>query len=330
MRWGLAKADIIQGFPSPSFLVSPMLVFRGFSHVAPAATALTIGNFDGVHLGHRALLGRLGEKCRAQGLLPTAITFEPHPREFFDPAGAPTRLSTLREKLELIAADGVELAYVARFDAALAKLTADEFVEQVLVRSGRVKALIIGDDFCFGADRKGSLEMLRGCGDRFGFAVEALPSVILDGVRVSSSVVREALAQGEMERAAMYLGRAYSIDGRVVHGDKVGRQLGFHTANIRIKHSKSPLSGVFAVEVHGLAGGPHRGVANLGVRPSANQLSRPLLEVHLFDFSANIYGYHLNVRFLHKLRDEVRFSGLDALKAQIALDVANAQAYFKH
>ncbi len=306
-----------------------MLVFRGFSRVAPAATALTIGNFDGVHLGHRALLARLREKCRAQGLLPAAMTFEPHPREFFDPANAPTRLSTLREKLELVAADGVELAYVARFDKTLAQLAAEEFVEQILVRCCRVQTLIIGDDFCFGADRKGSLEMLRDCGRRYGFTVEALSSVILDGVRVSSSAVRDALERGDMEQAATFLGRPYSIDGRVVHGDKVGRQLGFHTANIRIKHSKSPLSGVFAVEVHGLASGPHRGVANLGVRPSANQLPRPLLEVHLFDFSANIYGCHLNVRFLHKLRDEVRFSGLDALKAQIALDVSNAQAYFK-
>ena len=306
-----------------------MLVFRGFSRVAPAATALTIGNFDGVHLGHRALLARLREKCRAQGLLPAAMTFEPHPREFFDPANAPTRLSTLREKLELIAADGVELAYVARFDKTLAQLTAEDFVEQILVGCCRVQTLIIGDDFCFGADRKGSLEMLRDFGRRYGFTVEALSSVILDGVRVSSSAVRDALERGDMELAATFLGRPYSIDGRVVHGDKVGRQLGFHTANIRIKHSKSPLSGVFAVEVHGLAGGPHRGVANLGVRPSANQLPRPLLEVHLFDFSANIYGCHLNVRFLHKLRDEVRFSGLDALKAQIAQDVTNAQAYFK-
>ena len=307
-----------------------MLVFRGFSHVAAEPTALTIGNFDGVHLGHRTLLARLKSVAQAKGLVPAIITFEPHPREFFDSANAPARLSTLREKLELIAEEGVDLAYVGHFNAAFAGLSAEAFVERILLGCARVKHLIIGDDFCFGADRNGSFEMLRRAGERHGFTVESLPSVTIDGERASSSAVRDALGVGDMEHAARLLGRTYSIDGRVVHGDKVGRQLGFRTANIRIKHSKSPLAGVFAVEVAGLANGPHYGVANLGVRPSANELARPLLEVHLFDFSASIYGYHLNVRFLHKLRDEVRFSSLEALKTQIALDVGNARDYFKH
>lgn len=306
-----------------------MLVYRGFSHVSPSATVLTIGNFDGVHLGHRALLKRLMETARAELLLPTVLTFEPHPREYFAPDSAPARLSTLREKLEMIADEGVEAAYVGHFNARFAALSAEEFIERILVDCLRVKHLLIGDDFRFGAGRRGDFEMLRQGGDRFGFAVDAMGCVMLDTERASSSAVREALATGRMEHAARLLGRPYSIDGRVVHGEKMGRQLGFATANIRIKHDKPPLTGVFAVEVHGLPDGPHQGVANLGVRPSANQIPRPLLEVHLFDFARDIYGAHLNVRFVHKIRDETRFPNLEALKAQIALDVESAKHHFK-
>lgn len=306
-----------------------MLVFRGYSQQAPSDTVLTIGNFDGVHQGHRALLSRLTTTAAGLGLPPTVLTFEPHPREFFTPQSAPARLSTLREKLELIADDGVEITYVCHFNAALSALSAEDFIERVLVRALRVRHLIIGDDFRFGAKRAGDFAMLRAAGARFGFAVEAMDTVMLDGERASSSAVRKALATGDLEHAAVLLGRPYTIDGRVVQGAQVGRQLGFATANIRIKHDRPPLLGVFAVEVKCPDGATLRGVANLGFRPSINQVLRPLLEVHLFDFNRDIYGSHLNVRFLHKLRDEMKFPNFDALKAQIARDVDTAKNYFK-
>jgi len=306
-----------------------MLVYRGFAQTTPSATVLTIGNFDGVHLGHRALLARLTAAAAKAGLPAAVLTFEPHPREFFAPHSPPSRLSTLREKLELIADDGVDLTYVCHFNARFAAFGPEEFIERVLVGALRVRHLIVGDDFRFGARRAGNFSLLREAGAHLGFQVEAMASVTLNGERASSSAVRDALQEGRLEHAARLLGRPYSIDGRVVHGDKIGRQLGFATANIRIKHERPPLQGVFAVEVKGLAGGPHRGAANLGYRPSANQVVRPLLEVHLFDFSADIYGAHLNVRFLHKLRDEVKFPDFNALKAQIASDVEAAKAYFQ-
>jgi riboflavin kinase/FMN adenylyltransferase len=305
-----------------------MLVYRGYAQRAPSATVLTIGNFDGVHLGHRALLARLTATAATEGLPPTVLTFEPHPREFFAPESAPARLSTLREKLELIADDGVALAYVCHFNARFAALSAEEFIERVLVDALRVRHLIIGDDFRFGAKRTGDFALLKSAGASLGFQVEAMDSVTLEGERASSSAVRDALGSGRLEHAARLLGRPYSIDGRVVHGDKIGRQLGFATANIRMKHERPPLLGVFTVEVKGLPGGPRQGVANLGFRPSANQVVRPLLEVHLFDFTDDIYGAHLNVRFLHKLRDEMKFPNFEALKGQIAADVADGKSFF--
>lgn len=307
-----------------------MLVYRGFSRPAPKDTVLTIGNFDGVHRGHRALLARLKDTASQANLLPAALTFEPHPREFFAPESAPARLSTLREKLELMADEGVELACVGHFNARFAALSAEDFIDHILIDTLRVKHLIIGDDFCFGAGRRGNFTMLCEAGQRAGFQVDTVGSVMVGDERVSSSGVRAALTEGRLEHAALLLGRPYSIDGRVVHGKKMGRQLGFPTANIRIKHAKPPLAGVFTVEVGGLPGGPRQGVANLGIRPSVNELPHPLLEVHLFDFSGDIYGTHLNVRFLHKLRSEARFPNLDALKTQIALDIDSAKTYFKH
>lgn len=311
-----------------------MLVYRGFTRPSPDATVLTIGNFDGVHLGHRALLARLRELGAENKLRSTILTFEPHPRDYFSPETAPARLTTLREKLELIADEGMAAAYVGHFNARFAALSAEEFIDRILVTTLRTKHLIIGDDFCFGAGRRGDFALLCAAGKEFGFTVEAIQSVIVDGLRVSSSAVRAALAEGRLEDADRLLGRPYSIDGRVVHGDKVGRQLGFATANIRVKHDRPPLLGVFAVEVlmttPGSGERKFKGVANLGVRPSLNQAPKPLLEVHLFDFAGDIYGQHLNVRFLHKLRDEMKFPNFDALKAQIASDVEAATYYFKH
>ena len=305
-----------------------MRVFRGFSRPVPGPAAVAIGNFDGVHLGHAALLKRLVDVARAANLPPTILTFEPHPREFFSPASAPARLTTLREKLELLAASGVEQAMVCHFNARFAALSAAQFVDDVLLAGLHACHLIVGDDFRFGKGRAGDFAMLQAAGLQAGFSVEAMGSVLLDGDRVSSSAVRQALADGDMPRAASLLGRPYVIDGRVRHGDKVGRQLGFATANIRIKHNPLPMSGVFAVEVTGLDGRPLPGVANLGIRPTVGG-TKPILEVHLFDFERDIYGAHLSVRFVHKLRNEQRFSNIDALKAQIAADALAARAFFK-
>lgn len=304
-----------------------MRVFRGHSRPVPAPVVLAIGNFDGVHLGHIALVRQLVRAAGRLQLAPTVLTFEPHPREFFAPESAPARLTTLREKLELLADLGISQTMVCPFNAGFAALTPDQFIEQVLVRGLQVKHLIIGDDFRFGCGRAGDFALLQQAGPRFGFTVEAMQSVMLDGERVSSSGVRRALAAGDMAHAARLLGRPYIIDGQVAHGDKIGRQLGFATANIRIKHNPLPMAGVFAVEVSGLGDQPLPGVANLGIRPTVGG-TRPLLEVHLFDFDRDIYGAHISVRFVHKLRDEQRFPNFDALKAQIAADAAAARAFF--
>ncbi len=305
-----------------------MRVFRGFSRPVPGPTALAIGNFDGVHRGHAALLSRLVDAADGAGLPATILTFEPHPREFFAPASAPARLTTLREKLELLSDAGVAQVMVCRFNADFAALSAQQFVDTVLLNGLRTRHLIIGDDFRFGKGRAGDFAMLQAAGERSSFTVEAMGSVTLDGGRVSSSSVRQALAAGDMEQAAALLGRPYVIDGSVRHGEKVGRQLGFATANIRIKHNPLPMSGVFAVEVSGIDGQLLPGVANLGIRPTLGGI-KPILEVHLFDFDRDIYGAHLSVRFVHKLRNEQRFPNLDALKAQIALDAVAARAFFK-
>lgn len=305
-----------------------MRVFRGYLHPVPAPVVLAIGNFDGVHLGHAALLQQLVVASTRMNLTPTVLTFEPHPREFFAPDSAPARLTTVREKLELLAESGVQQTMVCAFNKAFSALSAEDFIEQVLVRSLQVKHLIIGDDFRFGLGRTGDFSLLERAGRRFGFTVEAMQTVMVDGGRTSSSAVRAALADGDMALAGKYLGRPYMIDGRVVHGDKVGRQLGFATANIRIKHNPLPMTGVFAVQVSGLADSLWPGVANLGIRPTVGGV-RPLLEVHLFDFDRDIYGSHISVRFAHKLRNEQRFPNFDALKAQIAVDAAAARDFFK-
>lgn len=304
-----------------------MRVFRGYSRPVPAPVALAIGNFDGVHLGHAALLTRLVSLADDAGLAPTVLSFEPHPREFFSPASAPARLSTLREKLELLSDFGVTQAMICPFNRNFAALSAGQFIEDVLVRGLRVRHMVIGDDFRFGKGRLGDFSLLQGAGERHGFTVEAMGSVVVSGERVSSSGVRQALADGDMAHAARLLGRPYMMDGQVVHGQKLGRQLGFATANLRIKHNPLPMTGVFAVEVAGLDDKPLPGVANLGIRPTVGGI-RPLLEVHLFDFDHDIYGAHISVRFVHKLRDEQRFPNFDALKAQIAADAAAARAFF--
>lgn len=304
-----------------------MRLFRSYSRPVPTPVALAIGNFDGVHLGHAALIGRLVNVAAQLAVVPTVLSFEPHPREFFAPDSAPARLSTFREKLELLADCGVDQAMICRFNHAFAALSAEQFVEDVLVRGLKVKHVVVGDDFRFGKGRRGDFALLQQLGVQYGVTVEAMGSVVVDGERVSSSGVRRSLAVGDMAHAAKLLGRPYVMDGQVVHGQKLGRQLGFATANLRIKHNPLPMTGVFAVEVTGLAQLPLPGVANLGVRPTVGG-TRPLLEVHLFDFDRDVYGAHISVRFVHKLRDEQRFPNFDALKAQIAADAAAARAFF--
>ncbi|MDR2189059.1 MAG: bifunctional riboflavin kinase/FAD synthetase [Azonexus sp.] len=309
-----------------------MRVYRGYSSPVPAPVVLAIGNFDGVHRGHAALLEQLGAAARQSGLTPTVLSFEPHPREFFARASAPARLTTLREKLELLGEAGVAQTMICPFNARFAALTAEQFIEDVLCRSLRTRRLIIGDDFRFGHRRQGDFALLQAVGARLGFGVSAMPTVVVGDERASSSAVRRALAAGDMAHAARLLGRPYGMDGQVVHGDKLGRQLGFATANLRIKHNPLPMTGVFAVEVSGLGMSaserPLPGVANLGVRPTVGG-TRTLLEVHLFDFDRDIYGAHIAVRFVKKLRDEQRFASLAALQAQIAADAAAARAHFK-
>ncbi len=305
-----------------------MQVFRGIPERADQPSVLTIGNFDGVHRGHQALLSLLTEKAHVLGLPAAVLTFEPHPREYFSAADAPARLSSLREKLLLLAACGVERAYVCRFNAAFAALSAENFIEDILVRGLAVRHLYIGDDFRFGARRRGDFAMLQAAGRAHGFGVESMATLDVAGERVSSSAVRAALAKGEVDHAAELLGRPYSIAGRVAHGDKLGRQLGYPTANIQLKHRRPALSGVFTVSVEGLlAGRAVQGVANIGTRPTVDGSGRPRLEVHLFDWQQECYGAHLRVHFLHKLRQEQRFESFDALIAQIRRDADDARAW---
>jgi riboflavin kinase / FMN adenylyltransferase len=303
---------------------SSVQVFRGFPP-ASQHVALTIGNFDGVHRGHQAMLARLVEAAEDLALPPTVLTFHPHPREFFTPASAPARLSTLRDKLEQFAARGVARVHIARFDARLAALSAQEFIDRIMVGALRTRWVLVGEDFRFGRGRAGDLALLRA--SAHSFSVETMPVVRSGEARVSSSAIRDALARGELARATELLGRPYAISGHVAHGTKLGRSLGFPTANVPLR-SKPPLSGVFAVRVRGLSSTALTGAASLGVRPTVEDLGRPLLEVFLFDFNEAIYGKRISVEFLHKLRDEERYPDLDALTRQIGVDVAQARDYF--
>ncbi len=319
-----------------------MQVLRNVPGQATTPCVLTIGNFDGLHRGHQALLERLTTQARKLGLPATVMTFEPHPRELFSPDQAPARLTGLREKLDLLAGQGVDRVFVCHFNARLAALSAGDFIDRLLVRGLGVRHLFVGDDFRFGQGRQGNFALLQAAGRQHGFAVEAMPTIEWEGERVSSSFVREVLAEGDLEHAARLLGRPYAIAGRIVHGRKIGRELGFPTANILLKRKRLALSGIFAVEVTGLEGAPegalpdfrdslHRwpGAASLGVRPTLAEGLKPVLEVYLLDFDRQIYGQHVTVNFLHKLRDEARFESLEVLKAHIARDVADIRDYFE-
>jgi riboflavin kinase/FMN adenylyltransferase len=286
---------------------------------------MTIGNFDGIHRGHQAMLSRLIEAAEDLALPSAVLTFDPPPREFFARDAAPPRLSSLRAKLECFAAHDVARVYVARFDGRLASIPPEPFIEDVLVRRLGARWLLVGEDFRFGKGRSGDLSTLRRVARTI--SIEAMRTVAIEGERASSTAVRAALAAGNLAHAHALLGRPFVISGRVAHGVKLGRTLGFPTANLRLKH-KPPVTGVFAVRVHGLAAAPRAGVASVGVRPTVSASGVPLLEVFIFDFDEIIYGRRVGVEFLHKLRDEERYADVAALTRQITCDVAQAREFF--
>jgi len=320
-----------------------MKVFRGSHHATLApGCALTIGNFDGVHRGHQAMLALLRAEAAQRGLASCALTFEPHPRDYFaastgKPHLAPARIGSLRDKLLDLAHCGVDQTVVMPFNARFAALAPEDFIRTVLVEGLRVKYVLVGDDFRFGARRAGDYAMLDAAGGQHGFDVARMNSYEVHGLRVSSSEVRAALAEGCMADAERLLGRPYRISGHVVHGRKLGRDLGFPTLNLRFAHWKPAASGIFVVRVHGLSEHPLPGVANLGVRPSLDpgdvNGGRVLLETHCLQWPAGLgrdggYGKIIRVELLHKLHDERQYDGLQALERGIAADRDDAQAYF--
>src|SRR5205814_3622989 len=313
-----------------------MQVFRGFHHPGIAREcALTIGNFDGVHRGHQAMLALLRNEAQHRGLPSCVLTFEPHPRDHFarlagKPALAPARIATLRDKLSELERVGIDQVVVLRFDQSLASLSPQAFIDEVLVSGLHAKVVLVGDDFRFGAKRAGDYAMLDAAGARAGFDVARMMSYEVHGLRVSSSAVREALAEGDMARVATLLGRPYSVSGHVMHGRKLGRELGFRTLNLRFHHPKPAAMGIFVVRVLGLGDRPLPGVASLGMRPTVEDAGRVLLEVHCLDWPESLgpeggYQHCVRVELLHKLHDELRYESLDALRAGIARDEGDAR-----
>ncbi len=294
--------------------------------------ALTIGNFDGVHLGHQAILSRLRQTANKLGIAACVMTFEPHPREFFAPDQAPIRLTSLREKFEQLAKSNVDYLRVYRFDYDFAKISPEQFITEVLQNELSVRWLLVGDDFRFGARRAGDFALLKTLSGQYGFEVEEMPSYLIDNQRVSSSRIRDALDDGDLQTAQRLLGRPFSMSGRVVDGEKLATKMGFPTANIQIKHNQLPLSGIFAVNVCGisksLATRKLPGVASIGVRPTTHENGKPVLEVHLFDFHQSVYGHHLHIDFLYKLREEEKFPDLATLTQQIEKDIEQAKKFF--
>jgi riboflavin kinase/FMN adenylyltransferase len=305
-----------------------MQILRGLYSPDTRPVALTVGNFDGVHLGHQSLLNDLKAAAQARSLETAVVIFEPHPREFFTPEDAPARLSSLREKLEIFEKLGIDRVHVCRFDAQFAQMSAEHFIRSLHEKLS-AQFVLIGDDFRFGSGRTGDFALMEKIAEQQGFDVQAVQTIKHDGVRISSTAIRAALAAGQMRRAHDYLGRPYSISGRVVHGDGVGRKLGYPTANVQMKHNRPPLSGIFVVEVHAAGLGILRGVASLGVRPTLKHDAKPVLEIHLFEFDQYIYGKKLRVEFLQKRREELKFPDVGALTRQIALDVENAKKWFE-
>ena len=326
-----------------------MRIFRGLRHPdLKRPCALTIGNFDGVHRGHQAMLALLTNEARHRGVPSAVLTFEPHPRDFFaaraakaapgssigEPGSAPARVATLRDKLAELERCGIEQTVVLPFDDALASHTPAAFIEDVLVAGFGARYVLVGDDFRFGAKRAGDYALLDAAGAVHGFDVARMQSYEVHGMRVSSSAVRDALASGDMAQAAALLGRPYSISGHVLHGAKLGRELGFRTLNLRFAHPRPAASGIFVVSVHGLAEAPLPGVASLGRRPTVDDSGRVLLETHVLDWPATLdaeagYGRLIRVELLHWLHEERRYASLEVLRQAIAADTAAARAWWQ-
>ncbi|MHB8455668.1 MAG: bifunctional riboflavin kinase/FAD synthetase [Acidiferrobacterales bacterium] len=307
-----------------------MELIRGLHNLQPRhrGCVATIGNFDGVHLGHQAVIGQLAEKASELRLPTLVILFEPQPLEFFQPATSPPRIMRLRDKLIALRRYSVDRVLCLKFGTQLAAMTAEDFIEKVLIEGLGVQFLVVGDDFRFGKGRSGDYSMLQASGAEHGFAVAPMHTFSVDGARVSSTRVRAALGAGDLAQAAQLLGRSFRMSGRVAHGDKRGRTIGIPTANIHLHRKVTPVRGVFVVEVFGLEGEPLAGVANVGTRPTVDG-TRTLLEVHLFDFDRDIYGRYVSVDFLHKLRDEQRFASFDELKVRIHQDMEEGRDWLR-
>jgi len=323
-----ATASLAAPLPGPARYTGAMMRLSRDTAgpcLAPGGSVVAVGAFDGLHRGHQALLAEVRVRADELGCVPVVVSFEPLPRAYFSGEPLP-RLSSVREKLRGLDAAGMAKTLLLRFDAALTAMSAEDFVRRVLVQRLAVREVWVGADFRFGHKRAGDVAMLERMGAALGFTARTMPSVLLDGSRVSASRVRLLLAAGEFAGAASLLGRPFVIEGRVEQGNQLGRTLGFPTANIHLRDRVSPVHGIFAVRVGlGEAECSWPGVASLGVRPTVNQVSEPLLEVHLFDFEGDLYGRRMAVEFVAKLRDELKFDGLDALKAQMDHDARSAR-----
>lgn len=307
-----------------------MEIIRGFHNLQPRhrGCVATVGNYDGVHLGHQRVLAELKRRALALGLPTVVVTFEPTPQEYFAPKAAPARLSCFKEKAQLLAAQGVDRLVLLRFSQTLAQTEPEDFISRLLVDGLAVRHLVVGDDFHFGRNRRGDYAMLAQAGKDHGYTLESMAAYLVNGERASSSRVRRALAAADMALSQQLLGRCYRMAGRVIRGQQLGRQLGYPTVNIGLHRLKSPLQGIYAVRVHGVNDGPCQGVASIGTRPTVNDGPNWLLEVHLFDTDRDLYNQYLEVEFLQFLRKEERFDSLEQLKTQMDLDADNARRYF--
>ena len=304
-------------------LLSRNLQSFPFAHVE-RGSVVTIGSFDGLHLGHQALLDRVLGKARQAGLPAIVMSFEPTPKEFFMADRPPARLMRFREKFDALRSSDVDIFFCPRFNAAMRDIAADTFIRRILVHTFNVSYLVIGDDFRFAQDREGHLDMLRRAGDAIGFEVEQAASVVNDGERVSSSAIRDALWAGDLEKATRLLGRPYRMSGKVIRGEEMGRQLGYPTANVNLNRRQSAVMGIFAVRVTGPGWGPLDAVASVGSKPTFGTF-KPLLEVHIFDFDRDIYGEYIDVDFVARLRGQEKFDDVDSLVRQMHLDSARAR-----
>jgi len=287
-------------------------------------SVVTIGSYDGLHPGHRKLLEQVTAEASDRGVLSIVMSFEPTPKEFFSAAAPPARLMRFREKFDALADYGVDIFYCPRFSEAMRGIAADAFIRRVLVHGLNARHIVIGDDFRFARKREGTMQELARAGKALGYTVEQVASVMVEGIRVSSTAIRDALAAGDVARATALLGRPYRMSGRVIRGRRVGRSLGYATANVDLRRRQSAVAGIYAVRVHGLPEGPVNGVASVGTRPTFD-LTKPLLEAHLFDFDRDIYGDYIHVDFIEHLRDEEKFESVDELVAQMKIDEENAR-----